>query len=186
VVTGAYDPNPNLDARAIAYTDSGGATAEIGLYYFFEIVGPAGSVPVDIAYRTYVLSTLYASAFSYLEINGTTVVNLQDLNGTTPASIASTYSFSADANLAIDVNMFVNANTGAKAGNNASAYLDPYIYIDQSFANASEYSIILSPWVGNSPSVVPEPTTWTMMLIGLAGLGYGTFRRTRRGQAELA
>ena len=35
-------------------------------------------------------------------------------------------------------------------------------------------------------SVVPEPSTWTTMLIGFAGLGYAGYRRARAGHATLA
>jgi uncharacterized membrane protein len=35
-----------------------------------------------------------------------------------------------------------------------------------------------------SPSV-PEPSTWAMMLLGFAGLGYAGYRRARAGRAAL-
>jgi hypothetical protein len=31
-----------------------------------------------------------------------------------------------------------------------------------------------------SGSTVPEPSTWAMMLLGFAGLGYACYRRARR------
>lgn len=31
---------------------------------------------------------------------------------------------------------------------------------------------------------VPEPSTWAMMMLGFAGLGYAAFRRASRGQAR--
>jgi hypothetical protein len=34
--------------------------------------------------------------------------------------------------------------------------------------------------------VVPEPSTWAMMLLGFAGLGYAGYRRARGGRATLA
>ncbi len=36
------------------------------------------------------------------------------------------------------------------------------------------------------PNVVPEPSTWAMMLIGFAGLGYAARRASIKGQAALA
>jgi hypothetical protein len=33
------------------------------------------------------------------------------------------------------------------------------------------------------PSAIPEPSTWAMMLIGFAGLGFAGYRSTRRGAA---
>ena len=35
-------------------------------------------------------------------------------------------------------------------------------------------------------AVVPEPATWTMMLIGFAGLGFVGYRRARAAHAALA
>ena len=31
-----------------------------------------------------------------------------------------------------------------------------------------------------TPSVAPEPSTWAMMLLGFAGLGFAGYRRTRK------
>jgi hypothetical protein len=46
------------------------------------------------------------------------------------------------------------------------------------YANA--YSLEFSPGVGNSAiSGVPEPSTWAMMLLGFAGLGFA-FPRSQR------
>jgi len=33
---------------------------------------------------------------------------------------------------------------------------------------------------------VPEASTWAMMLLGFAGLGYAGYRRARAGRATLA
>jgi hypothetical protein len=35
----------------------------------------------------------------------------------------------------------------------------------------------------NSAGVIPEPSTWAMMLIGLAGLGFAGYRRSRKSAA---
>jgi PEP-CTERM motif len=37
-----------------------------------------------------------------------------------------------------------------------------------------------------SMPTVPEPSTWAMMLLGFAGLGYAAFRRNSKGQAAVA
>ena len=36
------------------------------------------------------------------------------------------------------------------------------------------------------PSAVPEPSTWAMMLLGFAGLGYAGYRASRRESAATA
>jgi hypothetical protein len=38
----------------------------------------------------------------------------------------------------------------------------------------------------SSPAPVPEPSTWAMMLLGFAGLGFLGYRHTRKGQAAAA
>ena len=68
----------------------------------------------------------------------------------------------------------------------ASATFDPYFYVDASFPNSNQYSIIVSSGIGNAPAgSVPEPSTWALLLIGLAGLGFATYRRTRRRRQGL-
>jgi hypothetical protein len=43
-------------------------------------------------------------------------------------------------------------------------------------ANAFEFSI----------PTIPEPSTWTMMVLGFAGLGYAAFRRNSKSRAAVA
>ena len=45
--------------------------------------------------------------------------------------------------------------------------------------NANQYSLVFSSGIGDTPiaSTVPEPSTWIMLLVGFAGLGYGSSRR---------
>ena len=37
-----------------------------------------------------------------------------------------------------------------------------------------------------TPAVVPEPSTWAMILLGFTGLGYAGYRRAKAGRATLA
>ncbi len=37
-----------------------------------------------------------------------------------------------------------------------------------------------------TPGAVPEPSTWAMLLLGFAGLGFAGYRRARAGHATLA
>ena len=81
----------------------------------------------------------------------------------------------------------MQANSGSIDFNivSASAYLDPYITIDQDFATANPgYSLGFSSGVGDAPrSSVPEPATWALMLTGLTGAG-ATLRSRRRVMAS--
>src|ERR1700690_1101807 len=51
--------------------------------------------------------------------------------------------------------------------NTASALVDPYMYIDPGFANASAYTLVLSDGIANTPTTVPLPAAF-----GLFGLGF--------------
>jgi hypothetical protein len=46
--------------------------------------------------------------------------------------------------------------------------------------NAFEFSLV-TPGIGTTGST-PEPTTWAMMMLGFAGLGYAAFRRNSKGR----
>jgi len=84
------------------------------------------------------------------------------------------------------ISEFVNSGdyNGGNYGHFASAFADPYFYIDPSFVNASKYNIVLSNGIANSPvSGIPEPSTWGMMLLGFAGLGFASYRRTKKSVA---
>jgi hypothetical protein len=52
--------------------------------------------------------------------------------------------------------------------------LDPFTTATfSSTGNAFEFTL----------ATVPEPSTWAMMVIGFAGLGYAAFRRNSKGRA---
>ena len=57
--------------------------------------------------------------------------------------------------------------------------LIPIFSIDASNPDPGAYSILTSPGIGNSPSAIPEPSTWAMMLLGFAGLGYAGYRKRK-------
>jgi hypothetical protein len=88
----------------------------------------------------------------------------------------------------INLDLLVLAQTGhsGEGTQDASAEIDPSIFIDPSFPNADMYEIMISPGVGNIPgsSAIPEPSTWAMMLLGFAGLGYGGLRARRATAAR--
>jgi hypothetical protein len=54
-----------------------------------------------------------------------------------------------------------------------------------SFANSS-YKFLTTIAVAPSLVAAPEPSTWAMMLLGFAGLGFAGYRRARARAATLA
>ena len=61
--------------------------------------------------------------------------------------------------------------------------VDPHIFIDPAgLAVGPGYSIAVYSAIGNGfvGGAIPEPSTWTMMLVGFAGLGYAGNRSSRR------
>jgi hypothetical protein len=67
----------------------------------------------------------------------------------------------------------------------ASAFVDPYFAIAPGTPDADQYSLIFSPGVGNLPlAAVPEPSTWVMLALGFAGVGFAGSRRAQRKTAE--
>jgi hypothetical protein len=62
----------------------------------------------------------------------------------------------------------------------------PFFSIDPTFPNASLYSIITSPGVGNSPPATPVPAALPLFATGLGGLGLFGWRRKRKAQAVAA
>lgn len=58
----------------------------------------------------------------------------------------------------------------------ASAFADPYFYIDPTFDHANDFSILVSDGISNT-SAVPESSTWAMMILGFAGVGFLAYRR---------
>jgi hypothetical protein len=80
----------------------------------------------------------------------------------------------ADYNLQITV--FAVAQTDA-GPDKQSASIDPFISIDPTFLlNNPGFSLEFSPGTVNVSSV-PEPSTWAMMILGFAGIGFMTYRR---------
>lgn len=58
-----------------------------------------------------------------------------------------------------------------------SVFVDPQFFIDVSASDPSLYSIQFSSGISNFTSGVPEPSTWVMMILGFAGVGFSIYRR---------
>jgi hypothetical protein len=86
--------------------------------------------------------------------------------------------FSVLPNVPIYVRLQASAESVEESG---FAFADPFFSIDPQFAAANPgYSLQFSPGVGNSYSTaLPEPSAWTIMLVGFGGLG-GAMRWRRK------
>jgi phospholipase/lecithinase/hemolysin len=62
------------------------------------------------------------------------------------------------------------------------ANIASYLYWDDIHPTARVQAL----WAKGFETAVPEPSTWAMMLLGFAGLGYAGYRRARAGRAMLA
>ena len=75
----------------------------------------------------------------------------------------------------------------ADVAGKAAASIDPFIFVDPNFANASDYRITVLDGVANSPpvSAVPEPDDASLLLAGLGLMGAVATRRSRNGRLEM-
>ena len=168
------EPFPSITASVQAQVLPGAGllsyVAFAELIYDIEITGPAGDVSVDVSGLAMGSGSGSGSVGISLSINNVHFLPHHhfDLNLTLPT------------NTPIVVQLETSAEvTSQEAGFfSASAYLDPYVSIDPSDADASAYAILVSPGIGNTPAT-PEASTWAMMLLGLAGLGWAGWRRGR-------
>jgi hypothetical protein len=203
-VTGAATPGPALtvgvsDQLSSLDIDYSHAAANATLSYSFELVGPAGLVPTDISAVVDTTSvaggSTRAGAAAYLEISqsggGSYVFYGFACTGGLaegcPSFNVSSFTlnsvFPLVANHYYNVYMSIGADTYsdqifpfAAGSGAASAFVDPYVRIDPTFANADQYSLWVTPGVGDA-AAVPEPATWAMLMLGLGAVGVALRQR---------
>jgi hypothetical protein len=202
-------PSPNATASA-SVTGGGSSSAYDIVSYYFEVLAPtptpAGtSVSVTISasgavsqsnvstgnsaqlyFGNNLGTSLIASACT---VGGSGSCAASGLANQASFSIASTETVVLGVQNLITMDLYVAANTLGGVGNdNQYGYIDPVISFTDP-TNPNGYSLIFSPGVGNdapSASATPLPATWTMMLIGLAGFGFMSFRRRSEPAALMA
>ena len=60
----------------------------------------------------------------------------------------------------------------------STSFIDPFISIDPVFLSTHpDFSLQFSPGITNGIGAVPEPSTWAMMILGFAGVGFMAYRR---------
>ncbi len=173
----------DFSLSATAFNDNpygltlGGANASESLTFQFEVyelkpfIFP--TVPVDLVGKT---SGNGANSFevTVTDSKGNTV----DDTGLLQAGN------SIDETLDLTVGQVYTVTTQGQvlvAGNGtANLTIDPFLEIDPNFAFDQDFALDFSP--GLFPAV-PEPSTWAMMLLGFAGLGFAGYRASRKRAA---
>ena len=136
--------------------------------------GPAAMTLVTLS--TTDVHDLGAGSLSYRFGGGT------DLIGGTTAPIDASglvFTVNTDPNLDVGFNLWSNDNgsyAGFIAGNSPAAG-QPIIYLGETGAVASTGATALT--------AVPEASTWAMMSVGFAVLGYAAFRRSSRSSVSV-
>jgi hypothetical protein len=94
----------------------------------------------------------------------------------TPFSLISNTVYNIQMNLNIHANSLFVGN-----GNDfSSGFIDPLISFDPAFG-LQPFQLDIN--VGNTPlSAVPEPSTWAMIILGFAGVGFMGYRRSRKNE----
>jgi hypothetical protein len=183
-------PFPGVATTAVAAQGTS-AGADASLSYDFEVVGgnPGDAVPVLITANLVAdansTSTAYASIFvapGLQSLGGTQVVACANESlCTQPPEFSGTFSVSVQSGSVNSLGLEVTSGQLSSQGpENSSSSADPLIMVDPSFANAADYSIVLSPGVANAVgSAVPEPGS-AFLVIGALGALAGLKQVSRR------
>jgi hypothetical protein len=162
-----------------------GAGVFVSVKYSFQVVGgnPGDIVPILIATSLTSNASSFGAAYGFAETVVSTsfgtiseVVCTNDTCGTTNTSFFGTFGTRAMSGESGDtIQLEIEAQSGdSPLAQSANASADPFIFIDPSFAGAANYSIQVSPGVGNGLAAagVPEPGTFALLGCALLIVGY--------------
>jgi hypothetical protein len=186
-VTGALIP---VHINAIASAGSLTVPDPVGDYYAPIEAGAAAHVSVQYAEGDVPVGAPEFLAFIYADTHYDYRYFTDPGAGyAAPVLLGNTSTFNDE--VLIEANFDVSVSVYASAGANfestyasytetaeGGASADPTFVIDE--PGYSAYSIEGVP-AGPASTAVPEPSTWAMMLIGFAGLGYAGYRKTKGG-----
>jgi hypothetical protein len=178
-------------ATVINFNDFAQGFADLQIRYNFEILGagpPGTTVPVLVQASGTTSSTLGGSGLAELDVQsgqgGNLFFQADSQDGHASNGYDQTFTVNGIYNLFINTQYVVvmTADTQASAANpfgslnaQGTALVDPMFTIDPSLQG---YTLLFSNGVDNATlGAVPEPSTWAMLLIGFAGLGFAAHRR---------
>jgi hypothetical protein len=179
-LTVTFEPFASLSG----YADSGTGPASAGglanLIYYFEVTGGAVNDPVPLLVSTNMFTSVtgggdtygFAQLIIYAQTTTDVVACTQSdppCLGNPPNNFSGTLALTALSGTVDEVYLEIEASAGTYANlgeGTASAYADPQITIDPSFAGAANYQLLFSDGVGNGVSAAPEPGT--LLLVGCA------------------
>jgi hypothetical protein len=187
------------------------ATAPVSTYTasgFSCSVGPVTFSDIDVAPTMSGSGSVTLNSFSPFTIDGTFGLNLTYSSSTGfsggAADVAWTYNVSGAPPLDDAYAALAGGTTGASALTNLSEVLSNGTTLSLSSAGAKTVSFApvgmlhvikdqqdfadsgsaaFSSIAENGFSVVPEPSTWAMLLLGFAGLSFVSYRRARKLRA---
>jgi PEP-CTERM motif len=169
------------------------------LNYSFEVIGgtPGTVVPVDIETTLQAIPTSIGYVFSEIDVAANTTASFTICNsggigcgaGTGETNFTGVLQVDALSDTAyvttgpsFNQGVHLEVEAGGALGssfNGGMVSADPHLFVDPSFPDAAEYSILLSPNVGNAVPTIPEPGTWVLMGVGFVGLA-GLRRRLQQ------
>jgi hypothetical protein len=162
------------------------------LDYSFEVIGGTPGAQVPILISTDLTDQSVGGGYGFAEIIVTTSVTGASETictfgcgaGTGDSSFSGVLSATAASGTIDTVHLEIEAATQALpllGGITSSASADDFITIDPSAPGASNYSIVVSPGVGNAiPTAAPEPGSLSLGAIGMGAIVAARRRRWAR------
>ena len=183
---GSVQGAPFVQLMSHAAVPTGGVSSQAltSLRYFFEVVGGIAGDHVPLLIQTGLdASAVGGEAFAAANIqvftNSILTVVAVCTDGSCPfgTDFSGTFGVDAVSGQVASVLLVTQAAIGGLVGGTADASADPFIFVDPAFSGATNYQIVVSAGIGNSASTVPEPSSFVLVVFGMAVLGWWSRKR---------